>query len=366
MDAVVNCAGILRETRRQSFDDVHVRATAALYEACVRAGVKKLVQISALGDPRDSHFISSKYEGDDILMSLELDWVILRPSVVYSAAGSYGGTSLIRAMAALPFVLKLPGSGEQLLQPVSAEDLGRVVVAVLEQRRCDRKVLEVVGPQAISFREFLLTWRAWLGIAAPRAVLRIPLVLVKPVAVLGEWLGRGPLGMTMYRMLQRGNVGSSGAYESLRECTGVEIRSTSEALAARPAQVQDRWHARLYFLRPVLRWSLAFVWIASGIVGFVTPLAESNDVVQTLGIAPGFVAPLVYGASAVDFALGLLLVLGRYVTLAGVLMIVSVLVYTVAIGIGLPQAWLEPFGGLLKNIALMPAILIMLALENQR
>jgi uncharacterized protein YbjT (DUF2867 family)/uncharacterized membrane protein YphA (DoxX/SURF4 family) len=366
MDAVVNCAGILRETRRQSFDDVHVRATAALYEACVRAGVKKVVQVSALGDPRDSRFISSKYEGDKVLMSQEIDWVILRPSVVYSTADSYGGTSLIRALAALPFVLKVPGSGKQLLQPVSAEDLGRVVVAVLEHSRCNRRVLEVVGPRAISFREFLLAWRAWLGIAAPRSVLRIPLFLVKPVALLGEWLGRGPLGMTMYRMLQRGNVGSNGAYGTLHGCTGVEIRSVSETLAARPAQVQDRWHARLYLLRPVLRGCLALVWIASGVVGFVTPLAESHDIVLTLGIEPRFAAPLVYGASAIDLALGLLLVLGRCVTLAGVLMIVSVLVYSITIGIALPQAWLEPFGGLLKNIALIPAIFIMLVLEGRK
>ena len=37
-------------------------------------------------------------------------------------------------------------------------------------------------------------------------------------------------------------------------------------LAQHPAQVQDRWHARLYFLRPVLQTVLGLFWIVSASV----------------------------------------------------------------------------------------------------
>lgn len=67
------------------------------------------MQVSALGDPRDGEFIASKHALDADLQKLDLDWAILRPSVVYSPAGSYGGSSLLRALAALPFMLFVPG-----------------------------------------------------------------------------------------------------------------------------------------------------------------------------------------------------------------------------------------------------------------
>ncbi len=53
IDVVVNCAGILREVKGQTFDAVHRAAPCALFDACVQAGVKRVVQVSALGHPED-------------------------------------------------------------------------------------------------------------------------------------------------------------------------------------------------------------------------------------------------------------------------------------------------------------------------
>mgnify|MGYP006205252583 CR=1 FL=1 len=46
---VINAVGIIREHGAQSFDNIHTRAPKALFAACVKAGVKKVIQISALG-----------------------------------------------------------------------------------------------------------------------------------------------------------------------------------------------------------------------------------------------------------------------------------------------------------------------------
>lgn len=92
VDAVVNAAGILRETGRQTFARIHIGGPLALARACVEAGVKRFVQISALGQPGDGEFIASKHRFDEALLALSLEAVVLRPSVVYAASGSYGGT----------------------------------------------------------------------------------------------------------------------------------------------------------------------------------------------------------------------------------------------------------------------------------
>src|SRR5262245_51812759 len=48
-DVVINAAGILREAGLQRFDTVHFEGPRALYEACVKRGVRRVVHISALG-----------------------------------------------------------------------------------------------------------------------------------------------------------------------------------------------------------------------------------------------------------------------------------------------------------------------------
>jgi uncharacterized protein YbjT (DUF2867 family) len=119
IDVVVNCAGILREVKDQTFDAVHRAAPSALFDACMQAGVKRVVQVSALGSPEDGGFIHSKHAADAYLLSLPIESVVLQPSVVYSTSGSYGGTSLMRALSSMPWVLGLPGSGDQPLQPIT-------------------------------------------------------------------------------------------------------------------------------------------------------------------------------------------------------------------------------------------------------
>jgi len=362
VDAVVNCAGILRARRGAGFRQVHVLAPAALFGACRDAGVRRVVNVSALGNAATTGFVASKHAGDAALMALELDWVVLRPSVVYTPSGSYGGTSLLRALAALPGMLVVPGRGGQRLQPVYAADLGRVVVAAIERPECRRQIIEVAGPAPVSFEDYLRKWRAWLGLPAPRAILRVPLWLVRPVAELGERLGSGPLGMTMFRMLQEGNVAAADAPQRLERLTGVAPVSLEESLARSPAHVQDRWHARLYLLGPLLRVMLALLWIGSGIAGLALPAHDT----ARLAAAAGVPAPLAVAASVLDLALGAVLLTGRAVRPALWLMLASVIAYTAVIGIRLPAAWLDPFGGLLKNLAIIPALLVMLVLADRR
>ncbi len=364
VDAVVNGAGILRETRTQTFSAVHIEAPKALFGACACAGVRKIVQISALGNPEDGEFIRSKHAADAYLSTLDLDWLILRPSVTYSTAGSYGGTSLLRALAALPFVLFMPGDGRQRLQPIAVDDLARAVVRLVEPGIGTRRILEAVGPQPITFENYLCAFRRWLGFARPYIV-KLPLSLIRPFAHLGEWLGRGPLGMTMYRMLQRDNVASPGAAEQFVKTVGFQPRSVDETLKAAPSHVQDRWHARLYLLAPVLRLTLALLWIGSGIAGFLNPAEMSTAQLAIAGIPVVAAMPLVILASSADIVFGVL-ALTRHVRLAAAFMLFMLVAYTLLLGSALPALWLEPFGSLLKNLPLIPAVLILLVLQDRR
>lgn len=363
--AVVNAAGILRESAKDTFAAVHEQAPMALFRACRQAGIRRVIQISALGDPSDGEFIASKYRGDSALAGLDLDWVILRPSLVYSARGSYGGTSLLRALAALPALLPLPSHGEQLLQPIAAEDVGLAVVAAIATPTGLREVVELVGPQVLSLHDYLLAWRRWLGFAPPR-IIAVPSALVRIGALLGERMGDGPLGQTMARMLERGNVGAAGASARLQKLLRVTPRPLLRALDEAPSQVQDRWHARLYFLLPALRVSIALLWLGSGIVGWLTPMADIIAVTPDSTLPPAALVALARLTGSADLLLGVLCLLRWRPRIVLSLMLVMLFGYTVGIGSLWPVHWLDPYGGLLKNVPLMAALAILLATDDRR
>lgn len=366
IDAVVNAAGILREGKTASFINVHERSPLALFGACARRGIRHVVQISALGHPDDGEFIASKHRCDEAMQSLDASYIVMRPSLVYSARGSYGGTSLLRALSALPFVVPLPGAGMQSVQPIAAEDVGIAVVASLNRPGKVHEVLELVGPDIMPLREYLLAWRRWLGFAPP-LLLRTPIVFTRLAAVCGERFGDGPVGRTMTRMLERGNIGAAGAADRLTQVLGVAPRPLSRALVEAPSHVQDRWHARLYFVLPLTRSLMALLWIASGLVGWLTPRPRLLD--ATAGFAtlsPGSIVMLARATGSLDLLLGILcLVRWRpHVVLSG--MLAMLLGYTVIIGITWPVHWLDPFGGLLKNVPLLGLLLLLLVTEDRR
>jgi uncharacterized protein YbjT (DUF2867 family) len=365
IDAVVNGAGILREDGDNTFRAVHEDAPVALFRACERQGIRRVIQISALGDPADGEFIASKYRGDAALSELPLDWLILRPSLVYSTYGSYGGTSLLRDLAAWPWVLPLPGNGEQPLQPVSASDVGAAVVAALATPACARQIIELVGPEVLPLRDYLLAWRRWLGFATPR-MWHVPSWLVRIAAAAGERLGRGPLGQTISRMLERGNVGSAHALAQMRNSLDLVPRPLAHVLNESPSQVQDRWHARLYFLLPLLRISVALLWMASGIVGWRLPEVEVLHATPGHAMSPHVSLALARITASFDLLLGALCLLRWRPMLVLSLMLAMLLGYTVCVGVLWPMHWLDPLGGLLKNLPLIFALAILIATDERR
>ncbi|MGH6943249.1 MAG: complex I NDUFA9 subunit family protein, partial [Geminicoccaceae bacterium] len=264
--AVINCAGILQGGRGQSIEAIHHQSPLALFEACALSGVRRVVQVSAISADAaaGTAYASSKQRADDALRALDLDWVVLRPSLVY-ARGAYGGTSLLRGLAALPFVLPVPGSGAQPFQPIHAGDLVRTVLRLLEAPGIRRVTLEPVGPEEVSLRELLVRLRAWLGLPKARLVF-LPLPLIRLATRVGDRLGSAPVNTTALAQLEHGNAAPC---EPFVKAIGFMPRALAEALSAEPAEAQDLWHARLYFLGPLLRAALALLWLGSGALGLL-------------------------------------------------------------------------------------------------
>jgi uncharacterized protein YbjT (DUF2867 family) len=229
IDAVINCAGILQGRPGQSIDAIHARAPIALFEACRAAGIRRVIQISAISaEPAaGTGYAATKYEADSYLAKMDLNWVIVRPSLVY-AQGAYGGTALFRAIAALPFAVPLPGSGSQQFQPIHMDDLTESILRIIAQPDIRRLIIDPVGPEPIPLRQIFTDLRQWLGFA-PVPMIPVPMVLVGLAARIGDLLG-GPLNSTAMRQVMFGNSGPVGPFTA---ATGIAPRAGSMPCAPR-------------------------------------------------------------------------------------------------------------------------------------
>jgi uncharacterized protein YbjT (DUF2867 family) len=362
IDAVVNCAGVLQGSRSQSIDAIHRRAPIALFDACVSAGVRRVVQISAISAERaaGTEYALTKLAADDHLRASALEWVVVRPSLVH-ARGAYGGTAALRAIAAFPFAIPLPGEGGERFQPIAMDDLARVVAQALEGDALVRKTLDAVGPDVVTLQELLEDYRRWLGFGAARVV-TIPRGIVKATAWLADRLG-GPLNSTALAQLEHGNTGDAQAF---RRSTGFAPLGWREALVLHPAHAQDRWHARLYFVRPMLRGSLVILWIASGFAGLAALREWTPLLARALGVPFAVAGAALIAACLLDVVLACLIARRWQPRRLAAIQLLAIGVYTVLATVLWPSLWAESLGPLLKNIPLVAAVLALGAIEEER
>jgi len=200
VDAVINSVGIIGESGSQRFEPLHTLAPAALFRACSQAGIRRALQISALGadETAFSTYHLSKRAADDCLRSLELDWFVLRPSLIYGRGGK--SADLFMRVAALPLIPVI-GDGRQELQPVHISDVVATVMQSLTSSET-RQTLDIVGNETVTFAEWLQWMRRAQGLPRGR-LLHVPLPLAMAFARLGRHFNP-MLQPENLRMLQTG------------------------------------------------------------------------------------------------------------------------------------------------------------------
>nr|WP_175025038.1 SDR family oxidoreductase [Burkholderia aenigmatica] len=357
VDVVINAVGILADRRGATLDAVHRAAPCALFIACCRAGVRRVIQISALGVERgDTRYFSSKVAADRFLQTLPIDFRIVRPALVYGTDGA--SARFFRMLASLP-VHVLPAGGHQRLRPVHVDDLAEVVARCVDAPAAGNPVIDVVGNDEVEYREMLARYRAALGFP-PAARVTLPGPLAGATATLFGRLPGAMFTRDTWTMLRGGNTGDPAAATAMlgRPPRGIDGFVGAEAGALR----RD---ALAMWRRPLLRGALAIVWIWTAIASaFIHPLHASLALLAPAHLTglPALIA--LYAASALDFGFGIATVVApsRRLWVAQAVLIVA---YSAVIAVTMPGLLAEPFGPVLKNVPILAILLILFSEEDQ-
>ncbi|MBS0238771.1 MAG: SDR family oxidoreductase [Proteobacteria bacterium] len=363
IDAVVNCAGALQDSPRDDLRAVHVRAVAELARACERHGVRRLVHISAVGVERgEGRFQHTKHEAEAALRATNLDWIILRPGLVLAPA-AYGGSALLRGLAAFPIVMPAIRP-DAIVQVVSVDDVALAVVRALTVPTAGF-TCDLVSAERTSLGDILRAFRSWLGLPDAR-VIAVPPCVGAVAAMVADGLARlgwrSPMRSAAMRQLAGGVTGDSDEANSR---LGISPRGLVETLSGWPSGVQERWFAHLYFLKPTMLATLAAFWAVSGVMGF-TSHARAAGLLTGAGIPAGLADAFVVGGSILDLSLAFLVSIRATAPLALRAMIVVTAGYLSAASVWVPQLWADPMGPLVKSLPAAVLALVSLAVMDER
>lgn len=369
-DVVVNCLGLLQDQPGKSTQDVHEGFVTRLIDALRGAGKPVLlIHTSIPGHPADdgTPFAVTKRSADKLIQTSGLPYAILRPGMVW-AAPPYGGSAMLRALAALP--VDVPAAlAARPFRFVAVEDIAETVALVggkWQPGEPMNAVLDLMHPEPHTMASVLTRLRCWLGDIWPFR-LRMPgfmLHLGAKAGDLSSYLGWSPpMRTTAIAELRRGVDGDPQGW---LDVTGIAPRSLDSMLRERPATIENRWFARLYLLKALIIATLVIFWCVSGLIAITVAYGDALDMMTRFGFPGGQSHAFVIVSSLTDITVGALIAFRKTHRLGLLAGIVVAGGYMLGSAVLTPALWIEPLGALVKTGPAIVLMIVALAISDER
>ena len=359
IDIVVNCIGALQETAAATsrVDGQLIVDLLKALASSVPAGM--LVYLSIPGRAADDGtlFSRSKREVETLIGAGSVPYVILRPGFVI-APNAYGGSALIRGLAALP--LGLPKTlSDRPFAAIAMSDLAETIGFIAQRWAAGEKFAaswEVMEGRPGRVGDVVQLFRRHFG--GPDEWFALPNWLLVFGTIAGDLAGKlgwsPPIRTTALAEMRRGIEGDPLPWML---ATGIEPKSAQQALEVLPTGVQENWFGRLFLLKALIIGGFAAFWIVSGLVALTVGFDAATATLATTGLPASAARGLTVITSLVDIAIGVGISMRKTARGALVAGVAVALLYLVSATLLTPHLWIDPLGPLVK---VGPAILLTL------
>lgn len=211
-DAVVNLVALSPLFKPKGgdrmHDEVHRHGTENLVRAAEAGGVDRFLQLSALGADPDgaTAYIRAKGHAEEHVTDADLDWTLIRPSVVFGEGGEFVSfTKKLKGMFApgVP-VYPLPGGGKTRFQPIHVDDLVGMLAETFTDDAHVSETYELGGPENLTLRE--ITNMVYDAEGKSITIVSVPMALAGVGLSVGGKIPGFPMGADQYRSLQFDNT----------------------------------------------------------------------------------------------------------------------------------------------------------------
>ena len=152
-DALVHLIGIGKQSSKYNFED-NIELTKNMIKTCKKSGIKKIIYISGLGVTKNStsDYFISKYKAEQEIINSGLNYTIFRPSYIIGKK-DYLSKFILKQIK--KGIVIIPGSGKYHLQPIFVEDVAKIILESIYEKKFSNKILDLVGPEIIKFEDFV-------------------------------------------------------------------------------------------------------------------------------------------------------------------------------------------------------------------
>src|SRR6476469_231855 len=220
-DAVIHLVGIIVEKGTNTFERVHHLGTRNVVEAAKRTGVRRLVQMSALGVRADgvAPYQSTKWKGEEEVRHSGIPFCILRPSLIFGEGDGFV-TQMMATMRSAPLFRPVPGNGTPKFRPIFIDDVTACFVRALTAEAATNQTVELGGADELTLNEVLAEIARCAGVRKPAVHIPMPLMFAG-AAVAQKLLKNPPVTVDQLRMLREG---STCEIEPMKRIFGISPR----------------------------------------------------------------------------------------------------------------------------------------------
>ncbi len=208
IEGIVHCVGIIMEPKGVSFESIVRDGTLNLVQNAVKAGVRRIVYVSAMGVRANakSRYHQTKWDAEEMIRRSGMEYVILRPSIIFGPEDKF-----IQQFLSMP-VIPLPNAGAQKYQPIYVDDLAQIIQLSLETEGLLNKTVDAGGPVQLSFKEIMQTAIKVSGKRKPFA--SAPMFLMGALSKIADPMQKispalTPLTKDQFLMMQEDNIGDN-------------------------------------------------------------------------------------------------------------------------------------------------------------
>jgi uncharacterized protein YbjT (DUF2867 family) len=205
-DAVIHLVGIIVEKGTNTFERVHHLGTCNVVEAAKRTGIKRFVQMSALGVRSDgvALYQTTKWKGEEEVRQSGIPFCILRPSLIFGQGDGFV-TQMMATMRSAPLFRPVPGDGTPKFRPIAVEDVTACFARALTYEAATNQTVDLGGADELTLNEVLAEIARCAGVRKPAVHIPMPLMMVG-ARVMQKVLKSPPVTVDQLRMLLEGST----------------------------------------------------------------------------------------------------------------------------------------------------------------
>ncbi len=205
----INLIGILYEKNKNDFINIHTKLPSLLSKIAKEKKLKQFIHVSSLGidnaaEKNDSNYALSKINGEKEVKKNFKNYVILKPSIIFSVDDSFS-TTFMKLLSLLP-IMPIYYSGKTIFTPIHVTDMTEIIYQVIKEKILG-ETIECIGPEQISFKEIIL--KLLNSINKKRLLIPMPYTIAKIMAKIFEMMPKPILTQDQLNLLKYNSIATA-------------------------------------------------------------------------------------------------------------------------------------------------------------